>query len=80
MSKAERLSPASRRRLSETLNAELLHTCEHGHERCALRPHAACADEAAELEHAAHQSPAPLTGTLEHRAPAPPPTRQQSLF
>lgn len=75
MSKAARLSPTARRALSETVNATLLHACEHGHERCATRTGAACAEEAAELQHAARMSSNSATA-----APVKSEQTQQSLF
>jgi hypothetical protein len=49
MSKAAHLCRASLERLRDATNAKLTHTCDNGHERCALAPHGPCATEAADL-------------------------------
>lgn len=49
MSKASALAPAALLSLSEARNCKLIHTCEHGHDHCALTRLGPCADEAAAL-------------------------------
>lgn len=90
MTKAERMTPGARRALSEAPNAALVHTCEHGHKHCATRTGAACAEEAAELQHlecvrlcyslilGSHETPA--DNTTSAAAPIKSERAQQSLF